>query len=896
MNIDASNLSKKNLMETFSSKSSELYEVKLFEEEGFSRRKCKICGRHFWSISKRETCDDSSHTEYTFFKEKPSPVRYAEFWKKFADFFRKEGHAEVSRYPVVSRWRQDLYFTIASIQDFQRLENGSMSFEYGENPLIVPQICLRFSDIDNVGITGRHFTGFMMAGQHAFDWPHSGYWKDKTIELNFRLLTSLLKIPKEEITYNEDVWAMPDFSGFGPSLESFSKGSELSNSVFTQFELQWDKVQELKSKVVDVGWGFERLLWFQTGFDNAYEAVFHSVIEKLKSRISIERDTELFRKFAEFAGELDVDGAEGLKKKENEILKKIDTSRSDYEKKIKPMQAFYALLDHSRTLLFSISDGALPSNVGGGYNLRIILRRAFDFMERYELGVDLIEVMHMQAEELKPLYPELSSSLETLKFEDIMGVEKERYSKSKENARKTVESILSKRSTVEKSELRTMYESNGITPEFISSIAAEMGKKIELPDTLYEGIIKGDMNKQDKKKPKMEISKNLPKTKQLYYNFENEAEAKILFSDGRNVVLDKTPFYPEGGGQASDIGTINGIGVIDVQKVGDVIVHEMEGDVVNLKEFAEGAKALATVNVSRREKLIAHHTATHLISAAARIVLGKHAWQEGARKDPDKAHIDVAHYNPLQKDEILAIERMVNEWLYEGIKVNLNEMDRGDAEKKYGFSIYQGHGVASKKMRIITITSSRDELIDAEACGGLHAIERASLLGIVKIINSYRLHDGIDRIEFVAGPAALEYFEKEDDELSRSSVLLNSELFGLHDKISSMLAENRSLVKELSNYKETVALEIAKGIVGKKGVIELDLDQSTEIMRKIADTAIKLDKKAAILLVNREGNVIAAAGSESGENAIELAKKRAGKNKFRGGGSERFAEGKLSSA
>ncbi len=893
MNIDSSNLSKKSLMETFSSKSSELYKVKLFEEEGFSRRKCKICGRYFWSIPERETCDDSSHTEYTFFKKKPSPVKYAEFWKKFAEFFKKEGHAEVGRYPVVSRWRQDLYFTIASIQDFQRLENGSMSFEYGENPLIVPQICLRFSDIDNVGVTGRHFTGFMMAGQHAFDWPHSGYWKDKTIELNFGLLTSLLKIPKEEITYNEDVWAMPDFSGFGPSLESFSKGSELSNSVFTQFELQGDKVQELKSKVVDVGWGFERLLWFQTGFDNAYESVFHSVIDKLKSRISIERDTALFGKFAEFAGELDVDGAEGLKSKENEILKKIGASRSDYEKKIKPMQAFYALLDHSRTLLFSIADGALPSNVGGGYNLRIILRRAFDFIERYELGVDLLEVMQMQAEELKPLYPELSSSMETLKFEEILEVEKERYAKSKENARKTVESILSKRSTVDKNELRTMYESNGITPEFISSIASEMGKKIELPDTLYEGIIKGEMNKQEKKKPKLQIGKDLPKTEQLYYNFENETEAKILFSEGKNVVLDRTPFYPEGGGQASDIGTINGLNVVDVQKIGDVIIHEMEADVVNIKEFAKGAKAIAAVNVNRREKLIAHHTATHLISAAARIVLGKHAWQEGARKDPDKAHIDIAHYNPLSKDEVTAIERMVNEWLYEGIKVRLNEMDRGEAEKKYGFSIYQGHGVASKKMRIITITSSRNELIDAEACGGLHAIDRASLLGIVKIINTYRLHDGIDRIEFVAGPAALEYFEQEDNELSRSSILLNSERFGIHDKISSALVENRSLLKELSNYKEIVATEIAKNAIGKKGVVELDLDQSPEIMRKVADTAIRMDKRSAVLLINREGNIIAAAGSESGESAIELARKRAGKKKFKGGGSERFAEGKL---
>ena len=153
------------------------------------------------------------------------------------------GHEEIERYPVVSRWRQDLYFTIASIQDFQRIENGKMSFEYNANPLIVPQICMRFTDTANVGLTGRHFTSFMMAGQHAFNYPKEGYWRDKTIELNYKVLTELVGVKKKELSYIEDVWAMGDFSEFGPCLESFSNGVEIVNSVFTQFEYVDGKVE-----------------------------------------------------------------------------------------------------------------------------------------------------------------------------------------------------------------------------------------------------------------------------------------------------------------------------------------------------------------------------------------------------------------------------------------------------------------------------------------------------------------------------------------------------------------------------------------------------------------------------------------------------------------------------
>ncbi|MCL5423455.1 MAG: alanine--tRNA ligase-related protein [Candidatus Marsarchaeota archaeon] len=213
-------LDKNELRRDFSSKYKNYYQTELFSKEGFIRKQCKECKKNFWTLdSNRELCGDSEHEPYTFIKDVPKDISYVEFWNKFADFFKKNGHAVIDRYPVVSRWRQDLYFTIASIQDFQRIENGMMSFEYGANPLIVPQMCMRFNDVPNVGITGRHLTSFMMTGQHAFNYPKEGYWRDRTIELNYKFMTQVLGVKRESLTYIEDVWAMGDFSEFGPCLE-----------------------------------------------------------------------------------------------------------------------------------------------------------------------------------------------------------------------------------------------------------------------------------------------------------------------------------------------------------------------------------------------------------------------------------------------------------------------------------------------------------------------------------------------------------------------------------------------------------------------------------------------------------------------------------------------------
>ncbi|MDE1824214.1 MAG: alanine--tRNA ligase [Candidatus Micrarchaeota archaeon] len=872
-------LDKDSLRAEFSKNPNEYYKVRLFDEQGYERRRCSACGKFFWSIGERETCDDPSHTEYSFFKESPKPIGYVEFWKKFSGFFKKNGHAIVDRYPVVSRWRQDLYFTIASIQDFQRIENGAMSFEYGANPLLVPQICLRFSDIENVGVTGRHLTSFMMAGQHAFNYPKEGYWRDRTIELNYNFLTEELGVKKENLLYNEDVWAMGDFSEFGPCLESFSNGAELVNSVFTQFESVNGEVKELKGKVVDVGWGFERLMWFYTGYDSALEAVFHDTIRKLGGKITFEVDGKLFRKFSTLSSELDVT-EKGAKSKELALLDKAGISLEDYELKVRPTQALYAVLDHTRTLLFAITDGALPSNIGGGYNLRVILRRALSFIEEYNLAFDLNEVAKLQAHELSELFPELSTNLDL--FAKVVEIEDRRFMNTRENASRIIEGIMAKSRKLDAKELRTLYESNGITPELIKTTAAKKKIRMDMPESSYEDIVKGDFAARERGK-RIEIgTEGIGKTEQLYYKLAEESTSKILKSEKKYIVLDKTPFYPEGGGQEADHGTINGFKVVDVQKLGNVIVHVMEDDIGSKKELQKGAAAKCLVDKERRKRLMVHHTSTHLMSAAARHVLGQHAWQEGTRKEFHKAHIDIAHYDKLNDQEIKMLEDFANGKLFGGIKVTVKEMDRKEAEKAYGFEIYQGHGVPAQRIRMVIIEDRDGNFIDAEACGGLHVSGTEQAIGMIKIIKTERISDGIDRIEFVAGNAALDHWRS------------------IQEKTEAQLKENNWKMLELRQHEAKVEEKLLRGIVGEKevgrdSVVAQEYDLEKDMLRKLVLLFVEKHPDKLFELRNRHGDVICFKGpklSAPGAGALEHLKQKYG-DKFKGGGNQQTAEGRI---
>ena len=891
-------LNKDFLRNQFSSEYKKYYYTEVFEREGFERKKCAKCGKNFWTADpERELCGDPEHEPYSFISTNPKEFDYVRFWEIFSGFFKKEGHEIVERYPVVSRWRQDLYFTIASIQDFQRIENGKMFFEYNANPLLVPQMCMRFNDVPNVGISGRHFTSFMMAGQHAFNYPKKGYWRDRTIGLNFDFLTNYLKVDKKNLTYIEDVWAMGDFSEFGPCLESFSNGLELVNSVFTEFEYSNGKINELEGKVVDVGWGFERLLWFYTKDETAYDAVFRNVLSYIYKNNGIKPDKNLYRKVAEVSGNVDIGELKNMEEYDKEIMNRTGIDKNNYYNTIKPMQAVYAIADHSKTLLFGIADGALPSNVGGGYNLRIILRRMFDLIDRYGLNIDIIKLMEMHADELKGLYNGLSDGID--EAQRIIELEMKRYKNTKAAALSTVNSILKNNEELDSKKLKLLYESKGITPEYISKIANDRGVIFDVPDNFYSDIVKSDFAEAKKKMAKgVGINiENLPKTEKLFYSFENSSNSRVLRVMDREVILDKSPFYAESGGQEADSGTINGIKVMDVQSINEVIVHVLE----KKPDFGEGDNVVCKVDEKRRLRLMAHHTATHLVSAAARSVLGKHAWQEGAAKGPDKAHIDISHYEKLSENDVKNIEDAANSFIFNGIKVKMSEIDRGTAEKEFGFSIYQGHGVPAGMLRIVEIRDMGGKLIDAEACGGLHLMNREASIGLIKIISTSRIHDGIDRIEFVAGPAAFDYLRNMENRIKELAKISGSDIDKLDATVAKQLDELREEKRKrkeaeeaLSNFAAVEVLEEFGKDAKEKEVIK-QLDYDSGMLRKIATHITNKRNEIAVMLFNKEGDVVCISGNSSGISAIEFTKEHTKnmKKEFVGGGSKKMAEGKI---
>ena len=212
-------LSKDELRLKFQKEWEKHYSLNVLKELGFKRRRCKKCGRYFWSVEERDLCGDPACIGYEFIGNPPSNLKlgYVETWKRIEKYFVENGHGSIEPYPTVARWRDDLYFTIASINDFQPyVVRGEI--EPPANPLIVPQPCIRFSDVENVGVTGRHYTNFVMIGQHAFNTDKTGlfYWKEEAIRHDINYLTKAIGIPLEKLVFHEDVWM--GGGNFGPSM------------------------------------------------------------------------------------------------------------------------------------------------------------------------------------------------------------------------------------------------------------------------------------------------------------------------------------------------------------------------------------------------------------------------------------------------------------------------------------------------------------------------------------------------------------------------------------------------------------------------------------------------------------------------------------------------------
>ncbi|HEX6378616.1 MAG TPA: alanine--tRNA ligase-related protein, partial [Nitrososphaeraceae archaeon] len=795
--------------------------------------------------------------------------------------------------PVVCRWREDLYYTIASIVDFQRVMNGKIVFEIPRNPLVVPQMCLRFNDIENVGITGRHYTSFCMVGQTCNADAPGGYWKDRCMELDHSLLTDVLGIKSEEITFVEDVWM--GAGAFGYSLEYFVRGLELGNAVFTEFEGDENNYRTLDNKIIDMGAGLERLSWITLGSPTSYDATFGPIFKKLVDIIGIDIDSK-----SEFLSRYFKKVSEKYSNYENDprllkinIANELGLSYEDLEKIVLPVETLSIIADHTRTLLFAISDGSLPSNVGGGYNLRIILRRTLALLARLGWKLDLQDVMDLHMEYLKPMYPELKEHKNDVR--KIMQIESDRYSSSKERMYSIASSMRESKKKPSVEDLIRMYESDGITPDLL----LETGVIEKIPPDFYVKLAQLHTTHEPIPVPVIETGTDIKPTKLLYYEDESirEFDAKILkILKGKYLILDKTAFYPRGGGQEPDFGTIEGIKVIDVIKQDNLVLHKIQAP---SKDLQDNKIVHGIVDNVRRQAITKNHSATHILNSAARNNLGSWIWQNSAFKDENYARLDITHHSALTKQEIKQIENTANEVVQRNLAININVFERSNAEEKYTFRIYQGGAVPSNNVRIVNIDGW-----DVEACGGTH-VNKTGEIGLIKILKTERIQDGVVRLEFVSGNKALQYVQSQDSQLLHIAQSLGSSREKLIESFDKVTLENDQMKRKfrvlINRFSDNMAAIVTQQATRTKSALKVygtfDNLMGDEYYIALGEKSVNIDPflvYVALVQDHERIKVIVFVGDESrkiikaSSIAKEISLKLGGTG---GGGTDKFAQG-----
>jgi len=386
----------------------------------------------------------------------------------------------------------------------------------------------------------------------------------------------------------------------------------------------------------------------------------------------------------------------------------------------------------------------------------------------------------------------------------------------------------------------------------------------------------------------------------LYYedSYLREFEAKVLrVLENKYVVLEKTAFYPEGGGQPADRGYLKfdrtRSEIMDVQKIGNAIVHVVKGPVPK-----EGEKVIGSIDWERRNSLMKHHTGTHVIMGAARRVLGEHVWQSGAQKDVERTRLDISHFQRLTLKEIHEIESLANQAIAQNIPVETAWMPREEAEKLYGFRLYQGGVVPGREIRVV---KSGDW--EVEACGGTH-LKNTGEIGFLKIVHTERIQDGVERIIFSAGLSALKAVQENEKSLWKLSELLNAPIEKLEKTTERLVKEwkearrrERQLTKEIVHRTDAILERPTKEIDGIKFATQEFERVNVDLMIKTASERVKrnpemvavfygLDKKTARIVV-MAGEEAVTRGIDSSEIAGEAA------SVLGGGGSGRpdFAQG-----
>jgi alanyl-tRNA synthetase len=667
-----------------------------------------------------------------------------------------------------------------------------------------------------------------MMAHHAFNYPGCQiYWSNETVEYCDSLLHELGADPAA-ITYKERPWAGGGNAGL--SLEVLVGGLELATLVFMDMErsktgitIKGEYYKHMKNSIVDTGYGLERMVWASNGMPTIYDAVMPDIVNYLIEGSGLEHSLEdphyanILAQNARLSGLVDLNASNlrGLRKR---VATSIGIAVDELMRIVEPIETVYTIADHSRCLVFMLGDGIVPSNVKAGYLARLVIRKALRSLQGLNCEIGLDDVIRKQIENLSA-FTLYGAREETIV--DMIRHETAKYGSTIDKGKRLVASLAERYrgQSFPREELVKLYDSHGVPPEIVAAVGNEIGTNVELPDDFYSIVADTHERVEVRVEPATEGVLDLPATYRLFYDEPEQVtfQAQVIGLSKEGVILDRTLFYPGGGGQPADTGHITtGLGtkvrVLAARLVDHVVIHEVE----DVTPFVIGENVRGEIDIDRRQSLARHHTATHILLASIRGVLGNHIWQEGAQKGVESSRLDVSHYKKVTDDERKEIEQEANRVIMDDILVEQKWMDRNEAEQTYGFALYQGGVPPGAVIRIVHVGA------DVQACAGTHMTSTGKV-GPLRIMKTERIQDGVERFEFAAGIAAILYDQERDAIVSKSSKTLRVPPEQLPSTTSRFFEEWKELGKENEELKELKA-KFTSFLMSERNSMEEALD------------------------------------------------------------------------
>jgi alanyl-tRNA synthetase len=807
----------------------------------------------------------------------------AEIRQAFMDFFQSKGHTIVPSAPIVVKNDPTLMFTNAGMNQFKDYFLGNKLPPYGR--VADTQKCLRVSgkhnDLEEVGVDTYHHTMFEMLG----NWSFGDYFKHEAISWSWELLTDVYKIPKDRLyatvfegdekegipaskialakwkeylpdehivfgNKKDNFWEMGDTGPCGPCSEihvdcrpdeerkldpghllvnkDHPQVIEIWNNVFIQFNRKKDgSLEPLPATHVDTGMGLERLVRVLQGKTSNY-------------------DTDIFSGTIEATEKI--------------TGKKYD--RGDSKEAI----AFRVLADHIRAISFTIADGQLPSNTGAGYVIRRILRRAVRYYYSYldykqPLLTQLVPVL---AKQFATVFPELQQQVDFVS--KVVKEEEDAFLRTLDKGLKRVDDLIAQGNISGKDSFE-LYDTFGFPLDLTQLIAAEnnltvdaAGFNEEMQQQKSRSRAAGTVDAEDWIVLKEGSNK--------FVGYDSlEAKAKVLKyrkvkAKGRElyqIVLDTTPFYAESGGQVGDRGVLTidntPLTIIDTKRDNDLIIHFAETIPADLS-----GEVIANVDATKRKRTELHHSATHLLHAALRKVLGNHVAQKGSLVNEEALRFDFSHFAKVTEEEIAKVEAIVNEKIRENVPVVIKEMNKDEAVALGAMALFgEKYGDV---VRVVII----DPVYSVELCGGTH-VGATGELGLFKLTSESAVAAGVRRVEAVCGAQAEQYINEQFHLLSKLKEVLKNPK-DIQKAIENLQAENADLKKHLDAMEARQLVGIRNELLAKDEIINginfigdiIEVSNADALKKLCFDLKNHLRDHVAVLCVNLGGKPFVAVG------------------------------------